>query len=61
MKTISKRPSARSARSARSTPRKHARESVSDKIARFSKEFMLKPGETGFDAVGELIKSRRAS
>jgi hypothetical protein len=58
MKTISKRPSARNARR---TPRKPVRESVSDKIARFAGEFMLKPGETGFDAVGELIKSRRAS
>ena len=58
MKTIAKRPSARTARR---KARKPARESVSDKIARFAEEFMLKPGETGFDAVGELIKSRRAS
>lgn len=50
-----------SSRASRHAPRKSSGESVSDKIVRFSKEFMLKPGKTGFDAVGELIKSRRAS
>ena len=50
MKTIAKRPA-----------RKPAQASVRQKIERFASEFMLKPGERGFDGVGELIKSRRGS
>jgi hypothetical protein len=36
-------------------------EPMRDKIARFTTEFMLKADDAGFDSVGELIKSRRAS
>jgi len=50
MKTIAKRPA-----------RKPATRAVHSKIAGFASEFMMKPGERGFDGVGELIKSRRAS
>ncbi|MFN7562902.1 MAG: hypothetical protein ACK5TH_14065 [Prosthecobacter sp.] len=48
MKTISKRPA-----------RKTTVRSLRQKIASFADEFMMKPGERGFDGVGELVKSRR--
>jgi|GEM_PF-5695075 len=58
MKELTKHDTARS--KARS-PRKATAEPMRRKIARFAAEFMLKPAESGFDAVGDLVKSRRAS
>jgi hypothetical protein len=43
-----------SSRATQHSPRKPARESVSDKISRFSKEFMLKLGEMSFEAAGRV-------
>jgi len=51
----------KSVNKARPVVRRSAQRNVSTTIASFAREFMLKPGEHGFDAVGELIKARRGA
>lgn len=55
--TITK-PSTKSSAGPKRTPAKTSSRSVAKSIAAFSREFMLKPGERGIDAVGALLKSR---
>lgn len=42
----------------RTPPAKTSPRSIAKSIASFSREFMLKPGERGIDAVGALLKTR---
>lgn len=55
--TITK-PSTKSRVGQKRTPDKTSSRSVAKSIAAFSREFMLKPGERGIDAVGALLESR---
>lgn len=53
MKTIAKRPRATKAASAPAKPAD--RKAL---VAKFAREFMVKPGQPTFDAVGELLRMR---
>lgn len=53
MKTIAKRPRATKAATAPAKPAD--RKAL---VAKFAREFMVKPGQPTFDAVGELLRSR---
>jgi hypothetical protein len=53
MKTIAKRPRVSKAATASANPAD--RKTL---VAKFAREFMVKPGQPTFDAVGELLRSR---
>lgn len=53
MKTIAKRPRVSKAATASANPAD--RKAL---VAKFAREFMVKPGQPTFDAVGELLRSR---
>ncbi|MBL9117965.1 MAG: hypothetical protein JNJ83_23355 [Verrucomicrobiaceae bacterium] len=53
-------PTATKASPSKGTPKTSGkRRDVGTVIDRFANEFMLKPSQRGFDAVGEFIKVRR--